>query len=494
MTVVLECLATLAGAILLIIATHVAGRKLRRRRLAGVINLFWVAVAAALLGEFLSPVLSPAGRKGAQFIFWCAVTLGAVRVVSFVLVEAILPRRFGVETPKILRSLGEACAFLLFVVVIAREVLEIQLYSLLATSGVLILILGMALQDTLVNLFAGVSMTIQKSFELNDWVTLGGVTGRVVDFNWRATTIESITNELVVIPNSKIARETIVNLSAGKLGCEVRVPVPYEVPPNDARRVLEQTAHNIDGVLTHPVPVVQFVDYEPSWMVYYVHFFVRDYRTRLRAERVYRTHLWYRARRLGWKHPYNISHIISHTEPEPVEKTPDVEPPLDHLQGVPILEPLEPGELEKLAGRSTIHRYGSGEYICHAGEAGDSMYVILAGDVQVLLKDGVNEPVVAELRRGDSFGEMSLLTGEPRSASVRAEKDVIVLRIDRADFARILMQNPTVAEHLSQVLAERSEGLDQTRSLALAREEEKARREKSAHFFRRITSLFKLNG
>jgi CRP-like cAMP-binding protein len=110
-----------------------------------------------------------------------------------------------------------------------------------------------------------------------------------------------------------------------------------------------------------------------------------------------------------------------------------------------------------LSRAASEHLFGEGEAIVRQGESGASMFVILHGRVRVVLEPSGQQ--VARIEAGGFFGEMSVLTGEPRSASVRAESDVRLLEISAAQMRDLVQATPGLLEHISQVMASRRVGL-----------------------------------
>ena len=154
---------------------------------------------------------------------------------------------------------------------------------------------------------------------------------------------------------------------------------------------------------------------------------------------------------------------------------------------------MNDGQLATVLQNSPIHRYGRGERLIQEGDAGDSMFVMLRGVAAVSIARNGTSVRVGAMRQGDCFGEFSLLTGEPRSATVRAENDCEVLEISKPIMAEVLRESPECLTALSELLAKRKlegEGIVQEAGRPLAQEKKES--EYRSNFLRRLRTVFEL--
>jgi len=167
---------------------------------------------------------------------------------------------------------------------------------------------------------------------------------------------------------------------------------------------------------------------------------------------------------------------------------------LEVLKRVEILKPLSGEEMKRLAEGARAHRYALGEPIVRQGEEGDSFFVITSGRVEVSASDETGaRAVLAQLGGGDFFGEMSLLTGERRSATVTALEDTEMIVVDKANFAQVITANPSIAQSLSEILERRLiENAAKMAELERARPKEKSAVESRDSLLKRIRSFFRL--
>jgi CRP-like cAMP-binding protein len=297
-------------------------------------------------------------------------------------------------------------------------------------------------------------LTIDRPYKPGDWVEVEGKEGRVLDSNWRSTRILSRDDDVIYIPNSTMAKGNVVNLSDPEPMhlCRKRVGIEEDAPPNKVRNVLIAMMLRVEGVLAQPAPDVFVVDYGDSCVTYELRFFVNDLPRREQIESEVLRSVWYHLRREG----IGLSTLIREVRIRRGQQEKKPEQILGLLRQVDILRPLKEEELLLLAGDLTQQLFAKGEHVCRQGEQGTTFHLIKSGSISVRVKaDGGVEAEVAKLGPGSYFGEMSLLTGEPRSSTCTALEDCEILSLDRETFAVLLQENPAVAQAMSNILASR---------------------------------------
>jgi small-conductance mechanosensitive channel/CRP-like cAMP-binding protein len=332
---------------------------------------------------------------------------------------------------------------------------------ILATTAVGAVVLGFALQDTLGNLFAGLAIQVERPFRVGDWVMIGGVEGSVREITWRATRMVTKAGNVLVVPNSALAKDTITNYSGPTRHMRVQVDVgaSYEVPPNVVKSVIVDALKNASELSGDRPAEVRVADFGASAIIYRVWFWVDDFDPDDRAQDQVRTLIYYAFKRNNITIPYPIQVEMSAEEGSVVAVRSVVS--ADSLASVSLFSPLSPEERTALLAVAKPVRYATGEAIVRQGQAGKSLFVVVRGEAAVTLAGTSGE--VARLRAGDVFGEMSLLTGEARTATVTAATDCDLVEIDAEGFRTVALANPPVLEHVTSVAAERREGLDRHR-------------------------------
>jgi small-conductance mechanosensitive channel len=379
---------------------------------------------------------------------------GVIRLVLD-LADYALPSK--VRASNIFWDLILIVLYAVVLMVVLRATLRVDLTSLLATSAVISVIIGFALQDTLGNIFAGLSMQLQKPFEPGDWVHFGNYVGRVQGIGWRATRIITRDNERLEIPNNLIAKEVVVNYTAGGVADAIFVGLPYEQPPNRVKEILMRVLRHAQGVARHPEPEVTAVEYGDSAIKYRLRFYLSDYGTHETVRDTVISNVWYALRRHSVDIPFPIRTVHLHQAREDADlKAEQEQHLLMELRQVDFLNQLSDDELKMLLPNARVHQFGAGEILMHQGEIGDCFHILRRGTVEVMAQ-GVNGGSVhiREMNAPGFFGEISLLTGEPRNASVVARSDVEVLELNREAFSHLFRERPDSLNDISEVVARR---------------------------------------
>jgi len=376
---------------------------------------------------------------------------------------------------------------------------NIQLSAFLTASAVLSAIIGLALQDILGNIFAGIALSVGVPFRKGDWVGIGDKVFQVIQRNWRSTRFRTLDDDDVIHPNAVVAKAEIVNFSQPTRAHaqHVRVRVDLGAPPERVKAVLARATASVDGVLSAPAPVVWLVEYADFSAVYNIKYWIWQFERYPQLDDDVMTRAWYALRREGFEIPVPIHHVQMR-EPAPDAKRAEQEARRRRVRelvdSVELFSSLSEADREAVAARACGVLYMRGEPLVVQGEEGDSFFVIDEGRVSVRVRepDGPEEEV-AQLGPTEFFGEMSLLTGAKRSATVVALEETRVVVVDKQTFEAVLRANPVIAQSLSEVLA-KIEAENACRSAAWAKkaEQEAPPPTSSGAFLRMIKKFFGL--
>ena len=413
-----------------------------------------------------------------------------VRAISYVFFDIVFLKRKGREAPALLRGLLSLILYTVCFVLIYKLILRNELgsFEFVATSTVVSVIIGLALQDTLGNFFAGLSIHVEQPFHILDAIRIGSELGRVEAVTWRTTSIRTNNNTLIIFPNSKVAREPLEIYPFNNLNRRVlRFPAPYQITPQRVIPLVRETVRTVANVAPEKTPVVRIAEFHDSSITYEILYWVKDYMWTPDIDAKIREHIWYVYRRNEIEIPYPIRHVLME-EQQPTLK-PQEQSYEKIIESVDIFEPLTVEERDAVVKSLVKYIYAPSESILRRGDPGDSMFVISRGKVEVQLpQTNGNLQRVAVLEQGNFFGEMALLTGEPRNADINAIDEVEILEIRKSVLQKLLNENQELAEALSRKLAERQAELA-ARSRAMPEEEKRIHSQTILHRIKRFFSL-----
>lgn len=445
------------------------------------IALFLFASAAALLGAYLFWSLAGdvkallehrmgTNPSASADTIVNVIKLLLVGIVGYLFVRALNSIFFGlafwlkrIDAPTLIRNIFTIVAFtILFLIAFTFIFPDVNLGALFTTSAIFGVILGLALQDTLGNFFAGISLQADRPFQVGDVITVGAQrhTGVVEEISWRAIKIRTFANHVVLIANSNAAREPIEVCPRDNLNARlVFFNTLYTDSPAKTIHVVREAVRETDNVSEKITPIVRIRDLGDNGVDYEVKYWLIDYAKYNDTDALIRQRIWYAFRRAGlnFAFPTRTLHIERRHGVE--LRDGDGGAIAERLSAVDIFAPLSADETTMLAQAAVSHVFAPGETVIRAGDPGSSMFVVHKGRVRVQVSENGRARTVATLNEGDFFGEMALFTGEPRTANVLALEETEVLEIGHAAMKRVFDTNPDLVESLSFIMAERRQGL-----------------------------------
>ncbi len=412
--------------------------------------------------------------------------------------EVILPR-LGLSLSRIIEDLTVFGAVALVSMLVLRRG-GVDVTGIVATSAVVTAVIGLSLQDTLGNTIGGLTLQLDDSIHAGDWIKVGDVVGKVKDVRWRFTAVETRNWETVYIPNSKLVKGDVTVL--GK-----RSGMPHQwrrwvwfnidfrhAPTTVIDTVLEALhAAPITNVSADPKPNCVLMDFHESTARYAVRYWLTDLAVDDPTDGAVRVRIFFALKRAGI--PLALpAHALFMTEDSQKRRDRKQKEAaaqrLGGLNHIGVFAPLEEDERRQIADMLVYAPFSRGECVTRQGAEAHWLYLIDHGTVSVRVNVDGKEQEVATMGAGDVFGEMSLLTGEPRAASVHAVTDVECWRLDRDAFKHILADRPAVAAPIAALLAERQvelmavkEGLDaEARRLRKSEEQDRLLQKMRAFF------------
>src|SRR5213596_4238829 len=393
--------------------------------------------------------------------------------------------------PHILREIFALIVFLIALLLVLSfgYHAEAQLKGLLAGSGIAAIILGFAGQNLFGGIIAGIQLQISRPFRVGDWLQVGEHFAEVMEINWRSTRLRTNDNIYLDIPNNEMVSKPIINLHypTEVHSMRIRVGVEYKNPPNRVKDALFRAASTADGVLAEPKIRVFLVDFADFAVIYEIKYSMGNHSRINEINDAVRTSVWYELKRQGITIPFPIRTLHVERKARPVHD--DHAEALSILRGEPLFSCLSDEQLDQLVKQARLNIFGRGEPVIEEGSPGNSMLVLLRGAAKVSISKNGSSIQVATLNAGDCFGEMSLLTGEPRSATVRADADCYVMEIGKPVMAEVLHSAPECLVQLSELLAQRKMETEGILKEAHTDEHVLKQRQYSATFLHRLRTF-----
>jgi small-conductance mechanosensitive channel/CRP-like cAMP-binding protein len=415
------------------------------------------AVAAVLAASWRVPELAAKLPPSLAAVDELLVALAIIIASVAVLLNPFTSDRPSARFPNILQDAAIVVLAFVATTFVMRDT------GFVAASAASAVVVGLALQDTLGNAIAGLAIQIEKPFRVGHWIRVGEHVGVVEEITWRATKLRTRAGAFVIVPNSVMSKEALVNFNepVRPVRFSIDIGATYAKGPNEVREALFEAVRRSTRALAQPAPVVHLVDFGNSAIVYRVKFWVAEFSEEDAALDEVRTAIYYSFARHGIEIPYPIQVEYSREEAATALAADAV---ATALARVDLFGLLDDAGRAQLAARTRERVFGAGEVIVRQGETGTSLFVVHQGEVVVRLEPDGRE--VARTQAGGVFGEMSLLTGDPRTATVAAARDSVVLEIDADALRPVLQDRPALADAISRLVVERRAGLEAAQAAA----------------------------
>jgi small-conductance mechanosensitive channel/CRP-like cAMP-binding protein len=422
--------------------------------------------------------LSPGFQKYIDAAVYFFLFFFLIRLMDAFLVTTYERREKIFPLPRILHRFLLLVIYLVFLFVVLKGVAGVDITPLLATSAILTMILGLALQELLGNIISGISIHITKAFCKGDWIKSGDKEGLVIDTNWRETRIKDLYSNIVVIPNHSISSDILINYSCPDKRTALNIPVKvsYEAPPESVMEALREAALDMPEVSRMPPPEAYILSYEDFGISYVLKFWITDFSKKYHVLGKAGRLIWYKFRRRGIEIPLplsdkvqNIFEYISRTKTGELHEQKEEMIKYQSLLSSSFLRYqkgeaagrliVSDEEVRKLASAAVKQLYSSGETLFKQGEKGESCFLVISGKIKgVVSYEERGKKYASEffVNPGGIFGEMSLYTGMPRTATGIIEEETQLLEIGARDFALLLSRNPELADITAGIVSNRN--------------------------------------
>jgi small-conductance mechanosensitive channel len=387
---------------------------------------------------------------------WIFGLHAALSFLNVALFAAAHSGSWRARVPNLARDLVRLLLVLVGAALVLSTVWGANLGALVTALGVGSVVLGLALQDPLGNLYSGVILLFEQPFTVGDWLRVGDTVGQVVEVNWRAVHL-LVGTEVQVIPNSVLAKGSFANVSrpTRQHSETITLGFSYDDPPNKVKRVLRTTALRTPGVLEEPFPSVAILSYKNSAVRYALVFHVADYAQVAPVRDELLTRIWYAARR------HRLQIQSRHADPDAAARAPV---PAEDLREFPQLGLARAGGPGEGLSLGTVRQYARGEQVVAEGAVLPGLHLILSGLVALTVRDGAGqEKEVARLSRGEFFGEKALLGVATSNVTVTALEDLDLLVLEGKVLQALLDQTPRAAQEIGRVLEARRKAVRKAR-------------------------------
>ncbi|KXU94625.1 mechanosensitive ion channel protein MscS [Caballeronia megalochromosomata] len=419
-------------------------------RLALFFGLSWVLFSSGLSPFTQAPYADVVelhwSGQVLEIIWW----LMGARLLTLSLDTLLLPRAWRKQ--RLFSDVFGAVVFLAAAVAALGFVLELPVRGLVATSGALAIVLGLAIQSTLSDVFAGIVINTTEPYAIGDWVTIDDVEGKVVEMNWRATHLLTGQGNTLIVPNAVAAKAKITNNSRpGDVhGLSLILEIEPEARPRTVLDALERALTGCNVILATPAPYARMKRTTTNSVQYEVVAFVDDMNKKLAVSSEL-FDLCYRhlaaadvpLRALGVAAPA----VASRDEKELL------------LKRVSLFDSLTGEEFTRLAKRLSRHEYQANHQVLAPDTVPDSLSIVHSGVLSVAVAESAGPREIARIGPGEAFGEAGLLAGLAMQVSISTLTPSVLFQLAKDDMTSFLKDHPEVAKQMCQLLAYRQDKL-----------------------------------
>jgi small-conductance mechanosensitive channel/CRP-like cAMP-binding protein len=425
-----------------------------------------------------------------KILLWMALIIAIVRFVNHLIFSTALRNTNNYELATLLRNVLSIIIYVVaFTTIFKSQFPNTDLSTVFAGSTIVGVVIGLALQDTLGNLFAGIAMQADQPFQLGDVINVNSkATGVVENITWRGVKIRTFQNKLILVSNSILSKEFIEVAPKENLNARITFfNTLYSASPTKTIQLIRDVVRQVENVSAKIRPVVRIRNLGDSGIDWEVKYWLEDYSKYNDTDALVRQRIWYAFQRESIHFAFPTRTLYMENQELEPNFTESVNEIFERLSNVEIFAPLSDEETQKLAENCEAKIFSPNEPIVRKGQEGKSMFVVHKGSVKIQIIENGIAKTVTTLQEGDIFGEMGLFTGEPRSATVVAAEETEVLEINHTAVKPLFRKNPDLMEALSETIAKRRA------QLASANEEKTEVKAEKESIFGSIKKYFGLN-
>lgn len=436
-------------------------------------NNLLVALACLLLSLLIQPLSSLGWRQTSGFLDEFA-TLGLglllIRICGVTAYQSLLPF-LGINPPAILKDILLVITYVAWGMIRLRAA-GLDLTGLVTTSAVITGVIAFSMQETLGNILGGLALQLDNSVQIGDWIALDNTRGQVMEVHWRHTDVLTTNGHLIVIPNG-ILMKSRVDVYSRKGNEQFRRWLKFWVSDTIAPQNVIQTVEKalreakINHVSNHPMPDCMVLDYREGRIEYAVRYWLTDPAVDDPTDSAVRVHLFSALKRQNYSLAHPVMNVSLNKNTDKLgsdELDQEMTRRKNALSRVALFATLSAEEITHVAESLRNTPFVVNDVMTKQGSVAHWLYLLVEGEADVWVESNGHPNLVATLKEGDVFGEMGLLTGEPRTATVIAKTNAMCYRLDKDLFGKILHDRPALANEFAEILLARSKRLEALKS------------------------------
>jgi small-conductance mechanosensitive channel/CRP-like cAMP-binding protein len=468
---------------------------------AATLLFLMIALCGMGLGGILAALDIKSLAQGLHQISIFAAGMAGIRLLGLFLFRLILPL-CRISLVRILEDLAEFAGYGAWLM-IHLHAAGLDLSGIVTTSAVMTAVLAFSMQDTLGNILGGLALQLDNSVKVGDWIKVDDVNGRVSDIRWRYTAIETRNWETIVIPNSLLMKGkfSVIGRRSGRplqWRRWVYFDVGYEHLAGKVIDIAQNAIRNghIANVADTPAANCLVMDFSPSSTRFALRYWLQDIEADDATDSQVRGQIYAALQRAGISLPYpqyNINLTTKDDQYEQNKRLRRIKERMNALQQVELFNTLHDDELAEIAELLVYTPFVQGDIMMRQGAIAHWLYIIISGtaDVFLELQDG-GRRLINSIHGGCFLGEMGLMTGDPRSATVIAQSEVLAYRLDKDSFQKVLAKRPELADEISNILVKRRFMLDNLQQQLDSESVAQLMAQQQMNFVEQIRSFFGL--
>ncbi|WP_218673799.1 mechanosensitive ion channel family protein [Candidatus Entotheonella palauensis] len=391
-----------------------------------------------------------------------------IRLINVLVWDNLVTQALGTPIPRLIKDLSAILICLIGITIIVGVVFEQPVTGIWATSGAFGVVIGFALRSLILDTFTGLAINVDNSYKIGDWVHVHSrnrvdYIGCILEINWRTTRLKTTDNNVIIIPNSLIGQSIVTNFSSPSdiSRFELCFCFDADLPSERVIRVLlagVKGAVSPSGIEEHPEPTVRINRVTDAGIEYRIRYWI--YPAKLsppKARHAVISSVQRNLRTAGISLARPKQDINLTQRPARPLNTDILDDRVALLSSIDLFHHIETEALQALASNIKQVAFKSLDKVVAEGDKGDSMFIVIEGLLDVYVRNDADgkDIKVGHITSGQFFGEMALLTGKPRSATVVASTDVVGYEITHHCMQDLFRAYPEVLEAISKVLAER---------------------------------------